>query len=104
MTTDQLISKIVQWGIHRKIIGPDAGGTVDGQMDKLKEEYEELAEGLHSGDLQECADAIGDMTVVLIMLSNLLKLDYSSCIRLAYNQIKNRRGTMIDGVFHKETE
>lgn len=105
MTTDELLNKIAQWGMHRKIIGPGAGGTVDGQMEKLGEEYDELQDAIYQGDLQACADAIGDMTVVIVMLSELLKLDYASCIHLAYNQIKDRRGVMSkDGVFIKETD
>jgi len=42
--------------------------------------------------------------VVLVMLSELLKLDYASCIHLAYNQIKDRRGYMSGGVFWRETD
>jgi NTP pyrophosphatase (non-canonical NTP hydrolase) len=104
MTTDELLNKIAQWGMHRKIIGPGAGGTVDGQIAKLREEHLELVEAVYQGDLQACADAIGDITVVLVMLSELLKLDYASCIHLAYNQIKDRRGVMVDGCFVKEDE
>lgn len=104
MTTDELINKVTQWGMHRKIIGPEAGGTVCGQVEKLGEEYDELQQALYDGDLQACADAIGDMTVVLIMISELLRLDYASCLHLAYNQIKTRRGVMRDGVFVKEVD
>ena len=73
-------------------------------MEKLGEEYDELQDAIYQGDLQAAADAIGDMTVVLVMLSELLKLDYASCIHLAYNQIKDRRGVMADGCFVKETD
>jgi hypothetical protein len=27
MTTDELLNKIAQWGMHRKIIGPSAGAA-----------------------------------------------------------------------------
>lgn len=104
MTTDEVINKIAQWGIHRKIVGPQAGGSLDGQMKKLLEEYDELVDALWNKDLSGSADAIGDMTVVLVMISELLGLDYASCIQIAYNQIKNRKGTMVDGVFVKEEE
>ena len=31
-----------------------------------------------------------------------LGLDYSKCVELAYNEIKDRKGKIVDGVYIKE--
>ena len=49
-------------------------------------------------------DAIGDCTVVLILLSELLNLKYEYCVETAYEIIAQRKGAMINGQFVKEAE
>ena len=50
----------------------------------------------------EIKDAIGDMTVVLIILADLCGLSHSDCLESAYNVISKRTGKMVDGVFVKD--
>src|SRR5690625_192150 len=71
---------------------------------KLGEEFGELFEGLAKSNEDLTKDAIGDMYVVMTILSQQLGFTIEECIELAYNEIKNRRGKMIDGVFVKESD
>ena len=104
LSLDELETRIRQWGVDRKILGPEGQGTVAGQMAKLEEEFLELDFGVKTGDVYECKDAIGDMTVVLVMLADLLGLSFRDCVVAAWDEIKDRKGEMRDGVFVKEVE
>lgn len=98
-----LVSLVRDWGRQRGIIGPNAKATVETQFDKLGEEYEELAEGIEKNDQHLIIDAVGDMTVVLILLSELAGFKFESALLAAYEEIRNRTGVMIDGKFVKST-
>jgi NTP pyrophosphatase (non-canonical NTP hydrolase) len=97
-----LIASVRQWGVDRKIIGPERKGTVSGQMTKLEEEMEELAVGIDMEDQHACIDGIGDMTVVLILLADMLGVKFEDCLLAAYEEIRDRKGTIDGGVFIKE--
>lgn len=49
-------------------------------------------------------DAIGDSIVTLIVLCLQLGYDVEECLTIAYNDIKDRKGVMIDDNFVKETK
>ena len=74
------------------------------QMLKLAEEFGELAEGLAKDKPEQVEDSIGDMYVVMTILSLQLDLDIEDCVQKAYNEIKERKGKMINGVFVKESD
>lgn len=74
------------------------------QLAKLQEESGELAAGIIRKDDLKTKDSIGDITVVLIGLCTQLNLDYKECVEMAYNEIKDRKGELIDGVFVKEED
>src|SRR5690625_2926812 len=95
-----LTEKIKRWAKDRNLDTADPNK----QMLKLVEELGELAEGMAKGRMDEIEDAIGDMYVVLTILSMQLNLDIEDCISLAYQEIKDRKGKMINGVFVKEDE
>ena len=48
------------------------------------------------------ADDLGDMMVVMINIMTRNNLTMEECLDKAYNDIKNRKGKMIDGIFVKE--
>jgi NTP pyrophosphatase (non-canonical NTP hydrolase) len=97
-----LFSSIRGWAHDRNII---KGSTPHAQFVKLIEEIGELAEGIAKpGRLDLAADAIGDSVVVLTLLAEQLGLSIEDCIEMAWNQIKDRKGQMIDGIFVKETD
>ena len=67
---------------------------------KLIQEAGELSDSLCKG--KDIRDDIGDMMVVLINIMVRNKLTIQECLSTAYNDIKDRKGKMIDGVFVKE--
>ena len=73
-------------------------------MLKLMEEAGELAEGRAKGNEDEVIDSIGDVFVVLVILSQQLNLDFHSCVEEAYNTIKSRKGKTINGIFVKQED
>lgn len=98
-----LVSQVRQWGVDKGLTGPTGKATVQGQLKKLEEEFEELKEGVAKKDQHEVVDAVGDMTVVLILLSELAGFKFETALRAAYDEIKNRTGRMAaDGTFVKD--
>jgi len=91
--------KIRQWANDRNII---AGGTPQAQMLKLTEEVGELAAAVARGKIFDAADGIGDAVVVLTILAAQLDQDIEYCIDVAWCEIKDRKGRLVDGVFIKE--
>ena len=49
-------------------------------------------------------DGLGDVLVVLIGLSMQLGLDLTECLEVSYNEIKDRKGKLVNGVFVKEED
>jgi NTP pyrophosphatase (non-canonical NTP hydrolase) len=96
--------KIRKWGEDKGLTGPAGKATVAGQLRKLDEEFDELETAIDEEDTAEAADAIGDMTVVLVLLAELLGLRYEDCVYGAYEVISKRTGVMRDGVFVKDTQ
>ena len=95
---DDLIDKVKQWHHDRNLIN----GSTDLQQfnGKLLEEVKELETNILLS--QPVADDIGDILVVLINIATRNNLSLSRCLQVAYDDIKDRKGKMIDGVFVKE--
>ena len=91
--------QIVQWAHDRNLIH---GSTATAQMVKLMEEAGELAGGIAKDKPDVIADSIGDCAVVLIILAEQCGLDFADCVAQAYDEIKDRKGRMVDGFFVKE--
>jgi len=99
MNLDKLVSRVELWHIERNLID---GSTDQAQFVKLIEESGELAGNIARGkDLQ---DDIGDMLVVLINIALRNKYDLYECLEVAWDDIKDRKGKMVDGVFIKESD
>jgi NTP pyrophosphatase (non-canonical NTP hydrolase) len=77
-------------------------GDTKTQYVKLQEEAGELAKAILKDDKVEFVDAIGDMVVVLTNLAALEGLKIEDCVASAYDVIKSRQGSMINGTFVKE--
>lgn len=74
------------------------------QFAKLNEEVGEMAHELTRGrkDSEEMKDSLGDVFVTLVGMAHHLDLDLSECINMAYQEIRYRKGKVIDGSFVKE--
>jgi NTP pyrophosphatase (non-canonical NTP hydrolase) len=97
--TMPLFDQIRQWAKDRNLI---EGATRQAQMLKLFEEGGELAGAIARGKEDVVKDSIGDMVVVLTIVAAQSGLTIEECIAAAYDEIKDRKGRMVDGVFVKE--
>ena len=93
------LNQIRRWAEDRNLI---AGATPQAQMLKLTEECGELAHAIARNDSDLAQDAIGDCVVVLTILSEQLGTSIEHCFAAAYEEIKDRKGKMVDGIFIKE--
>lgn len=95
-----LTDKIRTWAILRELDCADPTK----QMLKLVEEIGEIAAALTRGNIDEVKDGIGDAHVVLTILSMQLGTSIEECAGIAYDEIKDRKGEMVNGVFVKESD
>lgn len=93
-----LINKVEQWFVDRNLHSLNGAG----QLRKLNEEVGELIQAYKDDDNLEEIDAVGDITVVLIGYCMQRGLDFEECLASAYEEIKDRKGRVIDGFFVKE--
>lgn len=92
---------IRKWAYARNII---EGATPEKQFIKLMEEIGELAEGIAKGRPDAIKDGIGDAVVVLTILAEQNYLRIEDCIEAAWEEIKDRKGQIRNGVFVKEAD
>lgn len=100
MNLNELTTKIEMWAIER---GLDEAEP-EKQMLKLIEEVGEIAQGMAKGNIAQVIDSVGDVYVVLVILSMQMDLNIKGCIEVAYDEIKDRNGKMVNGVFVKEED
>jgi NTP pyrophosphatase (non-canonical NTP hydrolase) len=91
---------IRKWADERGIY---KSGDSKTQYVKLMEESGELARAILKNNKPELIDAIGDMMVVLTNLAALEGLKVEDCVVSAYDVIKSRKGSMVNGSFVKQT-
>lgn len=105
MRFEDLECLVRQWASDRGIYDPPSEGNelpVFAQYKKLFEEFLELGKALVLEDHDEIEDAIGDMMVVLTNIAFMNTNTLSHCFHVAYEQIKDRKGKMVNGIFVKE--
>ena len=95
-----LTELIRQWATDRNLNTADPNK----QILKLGEEFGELCQGMAKNNASQVYDSIGDIFVVLTILSMQLGVSVEECVSYAYDEIKDRRGKMVDGVFIKEAD
>jgi NTP pyrophosphatase (non-canonical NTP hydrolase) len=93
------VNKIKQWHRDRNLI---EGSDDKTQFAKLIQEAGELSDNICKG--KDIRDDIGDMIVVLINIAERNRVSLTDCLEVAYNDIKDRKGRMVDGVFVKEAD
>ena len=94
---EELVKKVAQWHHDRNLI---KGATDKDQFCKLIQEAGELSDNICKG--KDMSDDIGDMIVVLINIAERNKLTLKECLEKAWDDIKDRKGKMVDGIFIKE--
>ena len=92
------VDDIINWHYDRNLI---EGSTDKDQYLKLLEEVFELQSNIMKG--RPVIDDIGDIIVVLINIAERNGLTLKDCLDYAYNDIKDRKGRMVEGIFVKES-
>jgi len=95
----QTVERVTQWHYDRNLID---GATSKDQFHKLIQECAELSDNLCKG--KDIRDDLGDIMVVLINIAERHGHTLQECLEVAYNDIKDRKGEMRDGVFVKEED
>lgn len=98
------LDMIRKWADDRNLI---EGATPAAQYQKLLEEVGELGRALiERGSMtlltEDIKDAIGDCTVVLTILASQCGTTLEECMDAAYEEIKDLKGKMVNGIFVKE--
>lgn len=104
MKYEELQTKVIKWAEDRNIL---ENSNAIKQISKTQEELDETLDALkrlEQGEesILEVADGIGDMLVTIILLAKTVGLDSIDCLADAYDEIKERKGKMVDGLFVKE--
>lgn len=104
MKYEELEKKVIQWADDRNIF---ENSNAIKQISKTQEELDETLDALkrlEQGEesILEVADGIGDMLVTIILLAKMAELSPVDCLADAYDEIKDRKGKMVDGLFVKE--
>ena len=102
----ELIDNVIQWANDRNII---EGSTPIKQLDKTSEEFNELqrAVGMYTVTeddnwLEDVLDAYGDILVTLIISAHQQGIDLEDALASAWEEIRHRKGKLINGLFHKD--
>lgn len=120
-TYEQTADRVIDWAEAKGIIS--AANPIK-QLSKTQEELDETMlalqkiKHLEEPDLSfvnikdktaleqtyraEVEDGIGDMLVTIIILAELVGMNSVDCLNVAYDEIKDRKGEMRDGLFVKE--
>ena len=94
-----LIINIVKWHHDRNLV---EGSTDKDQTLKLLQELGELSDSVCKG--KDVRDDLGDMMVVMLNIMARNNITMEDCLEKAYNDIKDRKGKMVNGVFIKEQD
>tara|TARA_B100000287_G_scaffold428171_1_gene479116 strand:- start:9165 stop:9614 length:450 start_codon:yes stop_codon:yes gene_type:complete len=94
-----LIHRVIGWHYDRNLI---EGSTDKDQVLKLAQELGELSDSVCKG--KDIRDDIGDMLVVMLNIAERNGVVLAECLQKAWDDIKHRKGRMIDGIFVKEND
>ena len=94
-----LIKLVSQWHHDRNLI---EGATSKDQVLKLIQEVGELSDSVCKQ--QDVKDDIGDCLVILINIAEREGTTLEECLAVAYEDIKDRKGKIIEGIFVKDED
>lgn len=95
-----LIVNIEKWAFNKGLLKTENSFP---QFTKVVEEVSEIGSALSHKSQEELIDAIGDTFVTITILATQNGLSIEDCVEHAWNQIKDRKGTTVNGTFIKET-
>lgn len=91
------IADVIQWAKDRNLI---EGSDPKTQMLKCISECGELADNIIKEN--DVRDDIGDVLVTLIIIAEQYGLTLDECLEVAWNDIRDRKGKMVNGCYIKE--
>lgn len=97
---EELVGLVEAWSTLKGLNTADSSK----QMLKVVEETGEVAAALARNNKDDLRDGIGDVVVTLIILAQQNDMDIFECLNTAYDEIKERTGQMVDGVFVKSDD
>lgn len=100
LSFDTLITNVKIWSKDRNLDQADSNR----QLLKLEEELGELTQGHLKQRPEQVTDSLGDMLVVMTIYCQQNGLSLHDCFSDAYNEIADRKGKTVDGVFIKEAD
>lgn len=100
MNFEQLSNDVLVWANEKGILKPENHLK---QMGKMVSEVGELCDEIIKDNYLEQEKELGDVLVTVIILAEQLGLSPINCLDIAYNKIKNRTGTNVNGTFIKDT-
>ena len=104
-TFSDLVAKINEWADERNLKQADPKIQWMRVTEEVGEIRDVLLKPTKFTDPQiALKDAIGDTLVTIIVLAHQLDLDVTECLGIAYEEIKNRKGKMVNGTFVKEED
>ena len=108
-TFEELEQKVNEWATVRGIY--DNSNALK-QLDKTQEELNETRDSAvrleidyinHEKHLVDYKDGIGDVIVTMINAAKFHNLSIVECLEHSFNEIKNRTGKMVNGMYIKDT-
>jgi NTP pyrophosphatase (non-canonical NTP hydrolase) len=100
MEIPELEQRVLFWAQQRNLLNADEM-AIKSQTLKLVEEVGELTGAILKDRPEAIIDSLGDIQVVLIILHAQLGLYAGETLEHAYEEIKNRTGETVNGVFRK---
>jgi NTP pyrophosphatase (non-canonical NTP hydrolase) len=99
MSYTQYELEVIRWAEDRKII-PNASSST--QLIKAFSELGEMGDELIKGNREAMKMELGDVMVTLVIFAAIEDVDIVECLGMAFDKIKDRKGTMMpNGVFVK---
>ena len=102
MKYEELETKVISWAEDRNIL---ENSNAIKQISKTQEELDETLDALkrlEQGEesILEVADGIGDMlvTIILLVKAKIVGLESVSCLKDAYEEIKNRKSKWLTDI------
>jgi len=100
MNFEELQKKVIEWANKRELIQKDNSFK---QYAKVIEEVGEIGTAMLKQDKNKVIDGLGDTVVTLIILAEQQGYDLKDCLKVAYEEIKDRKGQTVNGTFIKES-
>ena len=79
-------------------------GQSKGSNARLLKDLIELVNNINKLGVGQIMESIGGIYVELVVFCMQLGLDINDCIKAAYEEIKDRKGKLVNGLFVKEED